>query len=166
MFSDIYLFVIWNDYEISGGTVFHSFMLKNLILIIRYNGKLNFDLFNRINLHFIYLVAQNLKLDFIGKKVWKNALDLKSKIWSAKRYKVYSGKRLSWHYRLQHPFFYKNESRTSFNFFRSGDQRLMPKQLMPSDTTIKWQFNDMVLFSHWLLWLKNWHFSINSCKDL
>ena len=48
LFSHVYLFVFKNDYEISGDTVFLSFILKNLILIIKHNRKVNFHLFNRI----------------------------------------------------------------------------------------------------------------------
>ena len=34
-------------------------------------------------------------------------------------------------------------------------------------TIVNWLFNGyMTLFSHCLFWLKNWHFSINSCKSL
>ena len=35
LFSHVYLFVFRNDYEISGNKVFLSFVLKNLILIIK-----------------------------------------------------------------------------------------------------------------------------------
>ena len=42
-------FVFRNDSEISGEIVFFSFVMKNLILIIKQNGKNNFHLFNRIN---------------------------------------------------------------------------------------------------------------------
>ena len=40
-----------------------------------------------------------------------------------KRYTVYSGKRLIWHYCLQLSFFYKTMSRISINLCRSGNQR-------------------------------------------
>ena len=45
--------------------------------------------------------------------------------WKAKRYKVYSGKRLFWHYRLQLSFVYESVSQIFFNLFCSGDKRLL-----------------------------------------
>ena len=46
-------------------------------------------------------------------------------LWRAKWYKVYSWKRLFWHYRLQLSFVYKTVSQISFTFFWSGDRRLL-----------------------------------------
>ena len=46
-------------------------------------------------------------------------------LWRAKRYKVYSGKRLFWHYRLQLSFVYKTLSQISFNLLCSRDKRLL-----------------------------------------
>ena len=46
-------------------------------------------------------------------------------LWGAKRYKVYSGKRLFWHYYLQLSFIYKTLSQISFKLFCSGDKRLL-----------------------------------------
>ena len=43
-------------------------------------------------------------------------------LWRAKRYKVYSGKRLFWHYCLQLPFVYQTISQISFNLLYSGDK--------------------------------------------
>ena len=45
-------------------------------------------------------------------------------LWRAKRCKVFSQKRLFWHYRLQLSFVYKTVSRISFNLFWSGDKKL------------------------------------------
>ena len=50
-------------------------------------------------------------------------------LWRAKRYKVYSGKRLFWHYCLQLSFVYKTVSQISFNLFWSGDKRLLSEFL-------------------------------------
>ena len=50
-------------------------------------------------------------------------------LWRAKRYKVYSGKRLFWHYCLQLSFVYKTVSQISFNLFWSGDRRLLSEFL-------------------------------------
>ena len=50
-------------------------------------------------------------------------------LWRAKRCKVYPGKRLIWHYHLQLSFVYKAESQISFNFFCSGDKRLLSEFL-------------------------------------
>ena len=58
--------------------VFLSFTLKNLILIIKHNGKVKSP-FQYNYLHSIDLVVQNLKLVFPEKKIWRNALALKSK---------------------------------------------------------------------------------------
>ena len=63
----------------------------------------------------IFTIKKNwrsLNFDVFGKKIWRNALALKSK-----RHKVYSGKRLFWHYHLQLSFFYKTVSQISFIFF-------------------------------------------------
>ena len=45
LFSHVYIFVFWNDYEISSDTVFLSFILKNIVLIIKHSGKVNFYFF-------------------------------------------------------------------------------------------------------------------------
>ena len=58
------------------------------------------------------------KLNFFGKKIWRNALALKSK-------KVYLGKQLFWYYHLQLFFVYKTMSHISFNLFCLGDRRLL-----------------------------------------
>ena len=50
-------------------------------------------------------------------------------LWKAKRYKVYSRKRLLWHYRLQLSFVYKKLSQISFNLFWSGDKRFLSEFL-------------------------------------
>ena len=44
-------------------------------------------------------------------------------------YKVYSGKRLFWHYCLQVSFIYKTMSQISFNLFCSRDKRLLSEFL-------------------------------------
>ena len=49
---------------------------------------------------------------FVGKKIWRTAL-----AWKIKRYKTYSGKRLSWDYCLQMSFVYKTLSQIFLNFF-------------------------------------------------
>ena len=64
------------------------------------------------------------KSKFLRRKIWRNALALKSK-----RYKVYSGKRLLWHYYLQLSFVYKILSQISFKLFCSGDKRLLSEFL-------------------------------------
>ena len=51
----------------------------------------------------------------------------------AKRYKVYLGKCLFWHYRLQLSFIYKTVSQISFNLFWSGDKRLLSEFLRKWD---------------------------------
>ena len=64
------------------------------------------------------------KSKFLGMKIWRNARALKSK-----RYKVYWGKRLFYHYCLQLPFVYKTVSQISFNLFCSGNKRLLSEFL-------------------------------------
>ena len=54
-------------------------------------------------------------------------------LWRAKRCKVYSEKRVFWHFRLQLSFVYKSESQISFNFFWSGDKRLLSEFLRKWD---------------------------------
>ena len=46
-------------------------------------------------------------------------------LWEAKRYKVYSEKRLFWHYCLQLSVVYKTVSQISFNLFCSRDKNLL-----------------------------------------
>ena len=46
-------------------------------------------------------------------------------LWRAKKYNVYSGKRLFWHYCLQLPFVYKTVFQISFNLFCSVGKRLL-----------------------------------------
>ena len=53
--------------EISGDTFFLSFVLKNLILIIKHNGKVNFHLFNR-NITFHLSGSAKLKTCFSRKE--------------------------------------------------------------------------------------------------
>ena len=60
------------------------------------------------------------KSNFVGKKIWRNALALKSE-----RYKVYSGERSFWHYCLKLPFVYKSVPQISLNLLCSGDKRLL-----------------------------------------
>ena len=50
-------------------------------------------------------------------------------LWRRIRYKVYSGKRLFWRYRLQLSFIYKTDSQISFNLFCSGDKKLLSESL-------------------------------------
>ena len=66
MSSHVYLFLFRNDYEISGNTVFLSFILKNLILVIKRNGKVNFHQFNRIIYHLS--ISSKLKTCFSQKE--------------------------------------------------------------------------------------------------
>ena len=78
-------------------------------------------------------------------------------LWRAKRYKVYLGERLFWHYLLQLSFVYKTVSQISFTFllakentwkriFNSNSelsQNCTEKQIMSSKTTINWLFNNI-----------------------
>ena len=68
------------------------------------------------------------KSKFLGKKIWRNELALKSK-------KVQSifGKSLFWHYCLQLSFVCKTVSQISFNLFYSGDKRLLSEILRKWD---------------------------------
>ena len=59
------------------------------------------------------------KINFLEKK-----FEEMHYIWRAKRYKVYSTKRLFWYYYLQLSFVYKTASQISFTLFCSGDKRL------------------------------------------
>ena len=59
-------------------TEFLSFISKNLIFIIKHNGKVKLSSFQYNFLH-IYVVVQNLKLVFLGKIFCKDAIALKSK---------------------------------------------------------------------------------------
>ena len=66
MSSHVYLFFFRNDYEISGKTVFLSFILKNFTLFIKRNGKLNLHQFNRIIYHLS--ISSKLKTCFSQKE--------------------------------------------------------------------------------------------------
>ena len=78
MFSHVYLFIFRNDYKISSDTVFLSFILKNVILIIKHNGKLNIHLFNRIiTSHLSSSVKPETRLS--SNNIWRNTLALKNK---------------------------------------------------------------------------------------
>ena len=64
------------------------------------------------------------KIKFLGKKIWRNALALKSKTVQG-----IFGKRLFWHYFLQLSFFYKSVSQNFLNLFCSGDKRILSQFL-------------------------------------
>ena len=60
------------------------------------------------------------KSKFLGKKIWRNALALKSK-----KVQGIFGKRLFWHYCLQLSFVYEHVSQISFNLIRLWEKRLL-----------------------------------------
>ena len=62
--------------------------------------------------------------DFLGKKIWRNALALKSK-----KVEDTFGETFFWKYRLQLPFLCKILSQISFNLFCLGDKRLLSEFL-------------------------------------
>ena len=68
--------------------------------------------------------GRSQNIDFLGKKICKNALTLKSK-----KVQGILGERLYWHYRLQLSFVYKTVSQISFKLFCSGDKRLLSEFL-------------------------------------
>ena len=86
---------------------------------------------------FFYLMFLNIyywaKLTFsklVGKVNFsKRKFEEMHQLWRAKRYKVYSGKPLFWHYYLQLSFVYKTVSQTSFKLFCLGDKRLLSEFL-------------------------------------
>ena len=86
---------------------------------------------------FFYLMFLNIyyweKLTFsklVGKVSFsERKFEEMHELWRAKRYKVYSGKRLFWHYYLQLSFVYKTVSQISFKLFCSGDKRLLSEFL-------------------------------------
>ena len=68
LFSQAHLFVFKNRYEINDDTVFLSFVLKNLILIIKHNRKVKFS----IELFTFHLyTSAKLKTCFSRKESWK-----------------------------------------------------------------------------------------------
>ena len=73
-------------------------------------------------------------------------------LWRAKRYNVYSGKCLLWHYRLQLSFAYKTMSQISFNLFWSGDKRLLSEFLRKWG----WFHRHNERFPKYLKFSKNW----------
>ena len=74
-----------------------------------------FDIFKHLLLRKTDVLQTCQKSKSLKKKIWKNA-----PVWRAKRYKVYSGKHLFWHYYLQLSFVYKTMSQISFKLFCSG----------------------------------------------
>ena len=62
--------------------------------------------------------------------IWGNVYFGKHYLWRVKRYKVYSGKRLFWHYYLPLSFVHKTVSQISLNLFWLGDKRLLLKDKM------------------------------------
>ena len=74
-----------------------------------------FDIFKHLLLRKTDVLQTCQKSKSLRKKIWKNA-----PVWRAKRYKVYSGKHLFWHYYLQLSFVYKTMSQISFKLFCSG----------------------------------------------
>ena len=84
-----------------------------------------FDVFKHLLLRKTDVLKTCRKSKFLGKKIWRNALALKSK-----RCKVYSGKRLLWHYYLQQSFVSQKPCfRFLLNQFCSGDERLLSELL-------------------------------------
>ena len=75
---------------------------------------------NRYVKHLLLRKTDFLKKNFIERKIWR-----KHYLWRAKRHKLYSGKHLFWHYRLQLSFVYKTVSQISFNLLWSEDRRLL-----------------------------------------
>ena len=83
-----------------------------------------FDVFKHLLLRKTGVLKTCRKGKFLRKKIWRNA-----PVWRAKRYKVYSGKRLFWYYYLQLFFFCKTVSQLSFKLFCSGDKSLLSELL-------------------------------------
>ena len=79
-----------------------------------------FDVFKYFLLRKTDVLKTCRKGKFLGKKIWRNALALKSK-----RYKLHSGKRLFQHYYLQLSFVYKTLPHIYFELFCSGDEKLL-----------------------------------------
>ena len=80
-----------------------------------------FDAFNWEKIAFSKLVG---KVNFSERK-----FEELHKLWRAKRYKVFSGKRLFWHYYLQLSFVYKTVSQIFFELFCSLDKKLLSEFL-------------------------------------
>ena len=76
---------------------------------------------NRYVKHFLLRKTDILKTSVFSERKFEEM----SYLWRANRYKVYSGKRLFWHYGLQLSFLYKTVSQISFNLFWLGDKRLL-----------------------------------------
>ena len=81
-----------------------------------------FDVFKHLLLRKTDVLKTCRKSKFLGEKIGRNTL-----AWRA--LKVYSGKRLFWLYYLQLSFLYKTVSQISFNFFCSGDKKLLSEVL-------------------------------------
>ena len=87
-----------------------------------------FGVFKEINKYVKHLLIRKtdvLKTSILSERKFENMHYL----WRAKMYKVYSGKRLFWHYRLQLSFVYKTVPQISFDLFWLGDKRLLSEFL-------------------------------------
>ena len=73
-----------------------------------------FDIFKHLLLRKTDVLETCRKSKFPGKKIWRNA-----RLWQAKKYKLYSGKRLFLHYYLQLSFVCKTVPEISFKLFCS-----------------------------------------------
>ena len=94
----------------------------------------------------IYIYWHSQSFDFLRKKIWRNALALKSK----KIYKVYSGKRLDWYCHLQMSFVYKTVSQISLKLFCSGDKRPLSEFLRKEFVDEKAIISTTLIYScHW-----------------
>ena len=83
-----------------------------------------FDVFKYLLLSKTDVLKTCRKSKFLGKKILRNALALKSK-----KVQVIFGKHLFWHYYHQLSFVYKTGSQISFKFFCSGDERVLSEFL-------------------------------------
>ena len=98
---------------------------------------------------FFYLMPLNIyyweKLTFskfVGKANFsERKFEDMQELWGAKRYQVYSGKRLFWYYYLQVSFVYKTVSQIFLKFLCPGDKKLLSEFLR------KWgRFKDINVF--------------------
>ena len=101
---------------IRGGAIFVGGNYPRTVLL--------FDVFKHLLLKKSDVLKTCWKNKFLGKKIWRKSLALKSKMVQG-----IFGKTLFWHYYLQLSFFYKTLSQISFKLFCSGDKRLLSEFL-------------------------------------
>ena len=113
--------------QLSGGAIIQGAIIRGGAIFVGGNYPrtvLLFDVFKHLLLKKSDVLKTCWKSKFLGKKIWRKSLALKSKMVQG-----IFGKTLFWHYYLQLSFFCKSLSQISFKLFCSRDKRLLSEFL-------------------------------------